>query len=1248
MGVAILKDKDSKSQENNILSNDSVEVKGIVSFLGNLASKLIAKPDPNEILCFFASDAFGASESSDTFIVNEKSVENFIKFNPLCSNSISSPSIENFIAKKIAEGLFEIAFQLKTSEGEKEYLQNFALTAESYEDTYKILSVYFADASFSNDKKNDLTALFDELTEQLPLSILKIKKSNKLEVLFANGAFISLLGEDTIKKLEKDNSFLTFINPQDKTFVQQEFYNAIEKNTDLSVKIDVETIDYGIKNLHLFSSYEKTEKEDFLIVAIYDITALTRELTSIKNASETILAGNAKESSFPFEFFPSRNLITFSPDTVAKFGFPNVLDNVYGELQTLNIISPEYIDTFFKLLYHISMGESDCSALIKITSLGEELFVNVRLKAIYNEHGVIVKAMGVFILANVQKDLDLLFKANKISKTMLLKNGESLNVFYIQSGNIEKSSYKGHEKEINDIMSKTPNYYAEVPVYANAFLQEKDRANFVKLLSKDNLLRLYEEGSLDFHFEHMEKPIGFDKFIYMDVIVHIEKANYTPDVQAYVYIKNIDKEKTLENYFRFKAEHDELTGLYNRATFVPLATNAIKQGGGNQLHALCSIDINNFVNVNDSFGQDYGDNLLIELSKKLKSIFDESCILARTAGHRFVVFMRDIPSKEFATARCNLLKDYFIASHQQETGTTLSIGIAYNPFDAKNFLDLLQCSEKALGEAGEMDKATSNLLKYEDITKTKYENDVRKKAELSANKDVFEISNKKKNSGAYQYFVDRNVKYWMITVIIAICLVAVVVALELTFSNLLSNFVMQNDNAFWFVIGCSTIVLIAIAILYATSNKKINSLLYVDKITLGNTRMLFEEAVDTYTMKHNVNYAFVICDILDFRVVNERFGNKTGELALKKLSAIITNCLGDKEIAGRLYDDKFGILIRFEKDKTEVFDKVERIERLARRITDDKNLVLDIITKFGIYFIDASLKEDLAQYETHAELALSKANENQQLIYYVFDDRSKNLLIREKELEGMMQDSLFNNNFIVYIQPKVSTMNGRVVGGEALVRWLHEGEFIMPGEFIDLFEKNGFITKLDEYIFTEICKTLRRWQDEGRRLVVVSVNISKKSFQQPNFVRTYKRIMDKYRVDKRFVEFEITESMMVDDFEHFTAIIGKIHGMGCTCSVDDFGTGFSSLSLLKTASVDALKIDRSFFLVGPSQEEMLRAKAVIKGIVDIAKSLNMIVVAEGVELPSLIQFLRDIYCDEIQSFAFYRPLPIDDFQKLLG
>lgn len=247
-----------------------------------------------------------------------------------------------------------------------------------------------------------------------------------------------------------------------------------------------------------------------------------------------------------------------------------------------------------------------------------------------------------------------------------------------------------------------------------------------------------------------------------------------------------------------------------------------------------------------------------------------------------------------------------------------------------------------------------------------------------------------------------------------------------------------------------------------------------------------------------------------------------------------------------------------------------------------------------------------------------------------------------KDIQKDFQDGIENGEFRVYVQPKFDTKTHKVVGGEALIRRFKNNQMIMPKFFIPQYEEAGIITRLDMFVFESVCKKLKEWKEKGCKLIPIAINESAKDLYDKNYINKLKKIIDKYEVNPNLIELELTETVVVENIESAKEAERKVHDLGFVVSMDDFGVGYSSFSMLRKIHIDVLKIDKSFSDEVLSDE---RGKIIIESIIQMAKRLEIKTVAEGIETKEQVEYLRDIGCDMIQGYYFEKPLPIEEFEE---
>lgn len=442
---------------------------------------------------------------------------------------------------------------------------------------------------------------------------------------------------------------------------------------------------------------------------------------------------------------------------------------------------------------------------------------------------------------------------------------------------------------------------------------------------------------------------------------------------------------------------------------------------------------------------------------------------------------------------------------------------------------------------------------------------------------------------------------------------------------------------------------LAAGLVYIFNNhkRKLEQIAYVDEVTGGNTiQRFYELSEELLTSNHNMHYALVYTNIVKFKVLNDELGRINCDAMLRFFSEYMNAKISESECIGRQSADNFCVLMQFS-DESELLDKFKIWHDEAEQIVADMNVAWSLpIMEFGIYVIDNSTLT-FPQMIDRAKLALRETPRtvDSKLRCAFYDDEVRRQLLREKQLEDRMEAALHNGEFVVFLQPKYHLPEEQIGGAEALVRWKSTSEgMIFPDEFIPLFEKNGFIIQLDLFVFESVCRTLRRWIDQGIKPHRISVNCSRLHFKDKNFLTEYIRIADQFQLDKSLIEIELTESMVLENSTRLISIIRNIKAAGFECSMDDFGSGYSSLNLIQTIPVDVLKLDKIFF--HGEGVDLSRTEAVVTNIISMAKALSMETVAEGVEEREQVDMLKRAGCDYIQGYVFAKPMDIPAFESL--
>lgn len=386
------------------------------------------------------------------------------------------------------------------------------------------------------------------------------------------------------------------------------------------------------------------------------------------------------------------------------------------------------------------------------------------------------------------------------------------------------------------------------------------------------------------------------------------------------------------------------------------------------------------------------------------------------------------------------------------------------------------------------------------------------------------------------------------------------------------------------------------------------------------------------------NYAVVVFDIDRFKTINDLYGMSKGDEALKHIASVLKDVFGDECNYGRMHSDMFAFYIDY-KNKGEI---IRHIEKIRKKIYNSE-FEFVINTSYGIYLVE-DLSVPINLMCDRAMIASRTAKGNVLKFCAFYDEQYREEMLKANEIEKDMNKALENEDFKMYLQPKYKLADDRLCGAEVLCRWLHPDKGIMPPmDFIPLFEKNGFILKLDEYMWEQACITIRKWMDEGRTPIPLSVNISRYHIQHNDLEAVFRKLIDKYQIPVELLTLEITESLFLDKPEELNRELVKLQKMGFKLEVDDFGAGFSSLNLIRNVTVDTIKIDKDFL---DSEMASEKGKIVINHTIDMAKDLQLQVIAEGVETQEHVDFLKKSRCDIAQGYYFAKPMPLAEFNKL--
>ena len=451
--------------------------------------------------------------------------------------------------------------------------------------------------------------------------------------------------------------------------------------------------------------------------------------------------------------------------------------------------------------------------------------------------------------------------------------------------------------------------------------------------------------------------------------------------------------------------------------------------------------------------------------------------------------------------------------------------------------------------------------------------------------------------------------------------------------------------------GILLLFLILFIYIYSLMKKNrevIYRLAYSDSLTGLPNKNQFEEDA-TVCIQKAQDFALVHLNINNFKFFNELMGFDMGDRLLLHITQEIKSCVTEGEYYCRDFADHFCLLLSF----TTKESLQRRLNHLLERISlfsEIEKIDYIIVCCCGVKIIDNTTKS--SNFHTlldKAYMALDGTKEMHKNSIVYFDEVLHKETVKKNNILNHMHQALENGEFVPYLQPKVNLSNGKIAGAEALVRWIDKNEkpIYYPDEFISIFEENGFIVQLDLYILEQVCKNMRQWMDAGNNAIPISVNQSRILFYQSDYLDNLTSILKKYDIPSSLIILEITETISIENQFMLENRIQELHKLGFAVSMDDFGSGFSSLNTLNELSIDELKIDRAFLSGTESPNTHTKRHIIIHSILQLSKELLISTVAEGIETKEQMEFLKASGCNIGQGYYFSKPLPIREFEKLL-
>ena len=1039
--------------------------------------------------------------------------------------------------------------------------------------------------------------IFNLLYEKADVGVLICRMDHALSMYFVNPFFYRLSGYSDLEfQQQYHESFMECVYEVDRLDFRQKLKKAMEQQEDAEVTIRLKQKNGKLLRVALNGKMINTNEEDYVICMIKDVQHVYEVESELKmqSARYHVLKTLTKEPIF--EYDDLSDTMTFIQNDGTKDQI-TMIHNYRNELHKHGHIHKDDLEQYAKE-FKVALDENAYSNHEFRTNLFDDDFVWYRAiyTTIMDENTGMVKLIGK--MQNINQD--------KMRKQELKEQSmyDDMTKLYNRAA---------LEKQIEQYLLKHPDgRHALMIVDIDNFKMVND--NLGHLFGDTVLINFSSELKKIFHSDEIVGRIGGDEFVVFVPNVSEsklkEKLDNTCRIFDYVYSGNLNEinVSTSVGISCYPKDADSYGTLF------PLADRALyysKQQGKNQY---------NYYNVHfdevlASSESDLADHYIMETREKHNNNITRDMI-------------------EFAFHILTETKDI-------RSGIGLVLESLFKKLAVSSALLFEEVDAEGNAPLSYFWKAKQGMLKEKNVAKIELkqwgivEQILQNNGQLQTD-EFLEFSS---CESLYQYFLEENAQVVFCDGIFEeeelIC------CLILTDQKAGREFNADEKNMIRTILKIVSSYLSQLRINQRVK-KKIDRLTNYDIVT---GRYRYDKFKDMLRVIMDApkqgQYALLYTDISNFKRINSIYGYSVGDQVLYEISEMLRR-REEYVIGCRDFADKLITLVRFSKREdcilflNEIGKEFHAVQKHFLRHTVQLNT--------GVYFIEDS-GMNVSQMIDNANIARKHAKERLNRDYEVFDAKMAHLMYKNQQIESTMEEALLQGEFKVFLQPKYDLVSGRIVSAEALTRWQKtEDQVMYPNDFIPVFEKNGFITQVDFYVLEVVCKVLNERIREHQTFVNISINQSRYLLQDEHYVEKINHILECYNIPPELMEFELTESMFFEDSEMMIKIMHRLKQLGLNVSIDDFGSGYSSLNVLKDVPADVIKMDKEFL---NATDGNLESEVIIRKTVEMAKELHKKVVCEGVETKEQADFLKQIGCDMVQGFLYAKPLPMEEFFALL-
>ena len=1023
------------------------------------------------------------------------------------------------------------------------------------------------------------------------------------------------------------------------------------RGTDQKVIIGVQNIDAQRKRALVADEERRTYMHIAGALAsryeaIYYINVETNAYTQYSSSDEYAKLGTTKQGD---DFFID------AADDIKKYLHPDDVNRVLYELEK------------DRLLCHLEEGGS--MALTYRQLLGDRSqYVTMAVVHPKNDPKHIV--MGVMnVDAQIRREQSMLAESKIFGEMALALAVRYEVIYHVNILTDEYLEYSASEKYARlDVGAKGADFFTDSQENMKRDIYPEDLPMMQKLMEKSYLLKCMEEsGKILVSYRLMLD--GRPQFVTLFAVRPKEDSDH-----IIVGVENIDEAKRKEMEFERAiisatdmANKDALTGIKNKHAYANVEMeldNKINEMTA-EAFAIAVCDVNGLKQVNDIQGHSAGDEFIKNACMLICNTFKHSPVF-RIGGDEFVVLLRG-SDYENRWELSNGFREK-LEENKQNGLVTLAYGISdYIPEQDMRVQDVFERADTLMYEnkkwfKGELTEGESKAEKSEDFMRfyILYEQLVAAMTDLNGidvpriESLLVEISTMfRLSKGVTRVY--RNPQEERTGGGETLCcfdtgkegkeIISLRVVTKVMSSATIIVYMSPDEKPLTEEERWKVELVMRTTLSFVSRNRlkdMVEELTYQDENGFPNFRSL-----NAYVMR-NLNqgmprrWVFFHYNLRHFSLVNQEFGRDAGDVIMKNHFQMLQKIIGEN-----------GYLIRLGGDNFIGLCDLEHLEEVKSFLADvavsfgDGNQV-NLSTKAGIYITqEGEIIRNPSDFMEKIITAYRVAQSGDKDHFVFYDDSLLQRREKSMRVQQLFPLAIKAQEFRPFYQPKVNILSGEMEGAEALCRWFHDGRIVPPMEFIPMLEQTSDICKLDLYMLEHVCMDLRRWLDEGKEIVRVSVNFSRKNIMNSALSKTITEIVDRYQIPHKYIEIELTETTTDVAFSDLKRITGALHALGFYTSVDDFGVGFSSLNLIRDIPWNVLKIDRSFLPVQGDDERSTR-NVMFRHVVSMARQLGLECIAEGVETEMQIQVLRENNCELAQGYFFDKPLPKEEFEIRLS